>query len=222
MNKEEVNADSIWNSYVPIVTTAKPEGGFHSVVHITDEISEPREYLELLTVLNSATEEDTIIFNINCPGGRLDTTLMVVDAMHNTLANTIARITGEAASAATMIMLAVDNLECSDFGSAMVHYYSGGLYGKGNELKSRMDFEVKHMPRIVQSYYKGFLTKKEIKALIGGEDFYMDKEEIEARWEVVIDKRTKLALKAMSEEEEQGHLELLEYLETKGYTFSKQ
>jgi len=61
----------------------------------------------------------------------------------------------------------------SDF---MFHNYSGGVVGKGGEIKAR----VEHHSRVLEEFFyniivkKGFLTKKEFKKMLVGQDYWMD------------------------------------------------
>ena len=65
----------------------------------------------------------------------------------------------------------------SDF---MFHNYSGGAMGKGHELKAR----IKHISKTTKKFFKEiivdkkFLTKKEFKQMLNGQDFWMDAKEL--------------------------------------------
>ena len=219
---EKLPPIDLWDKYVPIISVDAGDGSFHTTVHIVDAIGEPRLYTELLSLLENAKEEDTIMFNLNTPGGRLDTTTMLIDALDTTLATTIGKITGEVASAGTMIAMAMDDLQTTPFGSMMIHNYSSGLFGKGNELKSRMDFETPHLAFIFHSVYKNFLSKKERLKVISGDDKYMAATEIDLRWAKVQGKRQK-AFDKMNVEAEKANTEaLLDHLANQGYTITKE
>ena len=114
----------VWDLYVPIVSN---KNTVH--VYLTDGIDEPSFYNELCHSLYCADESDTFYFHINTPGGMLDTTFMLLDAMRNSKAHIIGHLTGTVASAGTIIALTCDELICSDDLSWMSHYYSSMIGG---------------------------------------------------------------------------------------------
>ncbi len=65
----------------------------------------------------------------------------------------------------------------SDF---MFHNYSGGVFGKGGEIKAK----VIHADKKIKQFFKeiilkqGFLSKKEFKQMLLGKDFWMDAKEL--------------------------------------------
>jgi len=218
-NGKELNP--LWDSYVPIVTTSTPQG-LLSVIHIVNEIVAPKEYVEVISLLEAAKPEDVVIFNLNTPGGSLATTMMILDAMEVCDATLVARISGEVASAGTMIVMACDNIEIAKWGSLMIHNYSGGLYGKGHELKARLDFEHPHLTAFFHDLYRPFLSKKECNLILEGADKYMNATEIIERWGKVTKRREKQQEKALQEEQDSNTAGLVEYLGTLGYTVEKQ
>ena len=113
-----------WEKYVPILTN---KNTVH--VYLTDGIDEPSLYNELCHALYTADESDTFYFHINTPGGMLDTSFMLLDAMKNSKAHIIGHLTGTVASAGTIIALTCDELICSDDLSWMSHYYSSMIGG---------------------------------------------------------------------------------------------
>lgn len=207
----------IFSKHYPIVTTDKDDALIHTI-YIFDEICEPYEFAEIITLLDNAEPGDTVVFKLNTPGGRLDSTLSIIDAIASTKAHTIAEVSGDCASAGTMIALACDGLYVSEFAEFMCHNFSGGVGGKGHEIKARAEYILKNNADFMHSVYKKFLTKAEVELLIDGKDFYMGKKEVMERWEKVIAYRTKLIERAQKERQEARDAEVIEYLISKGYT----
>ena len=83
--------------------------------NLDEEIKKPSYYRNLIEVLNNATEQDLVVLNINSGGGNLDSAISIIDALRNTRANTLARISGSAYSAAGIIALSCQNLEVGEF-----------------------------------------------------------------------------------------------------------
>ena len=166
-----------WEKYVPILTN---KNTVH--VYLTDGIDEPSFYNELCHSLYCADESDTYTLHINTPGGMLDTTFMLLDAMRNSKAHIIGHLTGTVASAGTIIALTCDELICSDDLSWMSHYYSSMIGGKGNEIKARQEFTERTTSATFRRIHEGFFTKKEIEEMIDGKDFWLDEHEVRERW----------------------------------------
>lgn len=168
----------IWAKHVPIV-----EKDGTTFVYLNDEIEIPGLYSELIHNLYNATEDDSFAIIINNGGGVVETAVMLVDAINRTPATVNCLISGFAASAATIIALACDNLEIAEHSSFMVHNYSGGLGGKGHELKARQQFMDKALNNAFKSFYAGFLTEEEMQEVIDGKDFWFAPDEVRERWE---------------------------------------
>ena len=170
--------DSVWDKHIPIV-----KNGRETDVYITSEIVDPIEYNELCHVLRGASSKEVIRLHINTPGGRLDSATMIIDAVNQSDAYIIGVLSGTVASAGTMIALACDELECSSYLEFMIHYFSGGTGGKGNEIKAHSSFINKHMPMIFKKMYAGFLTETEIDDVIEGKDIWLNGDEVLERFE---------------------------------------
>ena len=166
-----------WDKYVPLITN---KNSTH--VYLTDGIDEPSFYNELCHNLYCADESDTFTLHINTPGGMLDTTFMLLDAMRNSKAHVIGHLTGTVASAGTIIALTCDELIASDDLAWMSHYYSAHIGGKGNEIKARQDFTERTTSATFRRIHEGFFTKKEIEEMIDGKDFWLDEHEVRERW----------------------------------------
>ena len=166
-----------WDRYVPII-----ENKTATHVYLTDGIDEPSFYNQLCHSLYCADESDTCYLHINTPGGMLDTTFMLLDAMRNSKAHIIGHLTGTVASAGTIIALTCDDLVCSDDLAWMSHYYSAHIGGKGNEIKARQDFTERTTSATFRRIHEGFFTKKEIEEMIDGKDFWLDEIEVRERW----------------------------------------
>ena len=170
--------ESIWEDHVPIA-----RNGREIDVYIMTEIVNPIEYSELCHLLRNANSKEVIRIHINTPGGRLDSATMIIDAITESDAYIIGVLSGSVASAGTMIALACDELECSSYLEFMIHYFSGGTGGKGNEIKAHSNFIDKHMPMVFKKIYAGFLSDKEIEDMIEGKDVWLNGDEVLERFE---------------------------------------
>lgn len=174
---QNTKPDSVWDLYVPII-----ESKTTTHAYLTSGIDEPSFYNQLCHSLYCAGESDTFYLHINTPGGMLDTTFMLLDAIRNSKAHVIGHLTGTVASAGTIIALTCDDLICSDDLAWMSHYYSAHIGGKGNEIKARQDFTERTTSATFRRIHEGFFTKKEIEEMINGKDFWLDEHEVRERW----------------------------------------
>ena len=176
MNIEKLlnpSSNDVWSNYVPIISDKN-----HTTAYLTNTIEEPSEYNELCFRLKSASPAEIFTLVINTPGGILDSALMLVDAIKTSKAKVIAQISGTVASAGTIITLACNEVEVAPHTAFMIHNYSGGLVGKGHELKAHQEFVDANLHNSFTDLYKGFLTPSEIKKVIDGKDYWMNRDEV--------------------------------------------
>lgn len=167
----------IWDLDVPII-----KDGDEIHVYIHDEIQEPSVYNELSWMLLKAKKKDHFIIHLNTLGGLLDAANLIVDSLSKTKANTTAVLTGTVASAGTIIALTCKNIEVANNVAWMTHNYSGGIAGKGHEMKAHQKFVDKNLNDYFKTIHAGFFTDDEINDIIDGKDMWLGKEEILERW----------------------------------------
>ena len=174
------DATRIWDLPVPIVVDKDTNT---TSVYITNAIEEPQLYNELCYLLATATAWETFRIHINTPGGVIDSAFMIANAIKDSKANVIGHLSGTVASVGTVISMACDHLEVTPHLSFMIHNYSGGMQGKGHEMKARQKFTDDHLSEAFSYFYKGFLTDEEMEKVIEGTDLWMGTEEVQDRWE---------------------------------------
>lgn len=171
-------------------------------IFIDRAIGYPEEYRDEMLLLEQAAPEDDVRIIINSPGGRLDSGLMLINGIRGCQATVTAHI-HEAGSMATGIALACDNWALGDFSYFMLHNASYGLVGKHHEVESEGKFMNKYVDSFIKSMYSGFLTPAELKKLHGGEDFWIDRDELEDRLLKYADYRQKQDEKAARDMQKQ-------------------
>lgn len=154
---------------------------FRYVIRINDVIGEPYEWTQEVSAIQNATANDIIHIYINSPGGSLYTTTEILSAMLQTEAHVITEITGECSSAATLIFLAGHEYRVSDDASWMSHQASYGMSGKEHEIYDSVVHSRKVLQRLMNKYYKDFLTEEEMQQMFEGKDFYFDADQIMER-----------------------------------------
>lgn len=175
--KELLNQNNdVWSNYVPIISDKN-----NTVAYLTDSIDEPSTYNELCFKLKTASHAEVFTLVINTPGGYIDSAVMLVDAIKSSKAKVIAEISGTVASAGTVITLACDEVNIADHTAFMIHNYSASIGGKGHEMKAHQEFVDKNLNNSFKTFYKGFLTPKEMDQVIDGKDLWMGKDEVLGR-----------------------------------------
>jgi ATP-dependent protease ClpP protease subunit len=179
---------------------SRPIASLHEL-YLSGEIESPENYIEWFQTIRHATQADVIKIYINSAGGSIDTTIQMLRALSETEATVVTSIEGMCASAATMIFLQGDSFEVSEYSMLMIHTYSGGVLGKGNEIHSQALFERKWSMDLMRKIYEDFLTTEEIDRVIDGVDLWMDGSEVIKR----LNNRGKALKKKRSAAAKSGH-----------------
>lgn len=172
------NSGSVWDEYVPITTEGRTTNAY-----LSDGIAEPAAYNELCHKLAQAYPGDTFIIHLNTPGGMIDSAAMLREAILNSKATTVAKLTGTVASAGTMIALACDELVLSRNLAFMCHEISvSGISGKFSDIKNMQAFYEKEFARLTADVYTGFLTPEEVASLHTGKELWFNEYEVAEKW----------------------------------------
>ncbi len=63
----------------------------------------------------------------------------------------------------------------------MVHYFTKGMYGKGNELEANAEFTKTFYRKFFKKMYRHFMTEEEIMKTIDGKDYYFNQQQVAKR-----------------------------------------
>lgn len=174
----ESQKHSVWDEYVPIIHSARVID-----VYLTDAIAAPANYNQFVHTLDKAHPGDTVNLFVNNGGGSVDAAFMIADAISRSEAHVVARISGTVASAATMIILACDELVVAPFTQWMSHNYSYGTQGSGSQVKEYVNFTDRELTAAVKTIYAGFLTDPEMKSIsTDDKELWFGAAEVEERW----------------------------------------
>jgi ATP-dependent Clp protease, protease subunit len=118
---------------------------------------------------------ERITLMINSPGGRVDSCLMLIDAMKTSSIPVDTFCTGLAASCGILTLMAGEHRMSSSTAQIMSHQYAAGSSGKEHELYGRMkSFE--HTSEWMETHYAectGLSVKKIRKDLLGPTDVWL-------------------------------------------------
>ena len=163
---------------------AIPNAGHKFIVSITDDFDEPRYYDEVIALLASASEDDTIIWNINSKGGFVDTLQMLLGWKAMCQAKQVHVLCGDASSCASAFFLSeADEYIVSEGATLFIHEFQVGNRGTNSNVVRRVEHTTKENERFVRETYKDFLdeSKGEIDEVLRGVEFYFNAAEIRQR-----------------------------------------
>ena len=122
---------------------------------------------------------ERITLLINSPGGRVDSCLMLIDAMKSSTIPVDTFATGLAASCGVLTLMAGENRMASASAQIMSHQYAAGSGGKEHELFGRMKSFQQTSDWMVEHYKKctGLSEKKIRKYLLSPTDHWLTAEE---------------------------------------------
>lgn len=177
-------------------------------------VEEEEYYSELLHVLRVATPSDVIHLHISSPGGYVSTMTQILHNMEVCQAEIVGHLEGICHSAATFIFLGCDNWVINPDAMLLFHAISSGTFGESHKMVADAEATHEWGKRLAKRYYSPFLTKKEIKKLINGKDFWMFGDEVLERLQnnVIphLEKEQQDAEDALREETRKQLLELAE------------
>lgn len=150
-------------------------------IPIDEEFKAPIYYRQVCRAIKDTSPSDTIEFEINSSGGRLDGLVALLAAMNSTEASTQANIFGNCHSAASMLALNCDNITVSPFSTMLVHYISFGTYGKVSDIKKYTSHIDKVAEKLFRDTYLNFLTEEEIEKCLDGHELWLDSDGINQR-----------------------------------------
>ena len=171
------------NDTVPFSCYVRSKETYEFVIPVIGPIEYSHDFLEAVAMIEQAEEKDTIILKLNSPGGSLSAIDYLLQALSFTEAHVHADISGELASAATLIMEHVDSFNISDNTMILIH---NAVYGEGGKVKDVFDavmFNDAMNKKLLDRYYKYMFSEEEMEQLYSGKQFYMDNTQYLERFE---------------------------------------
>jgi ATP-dependent protease ClpP protease subunit len=172
-----------------------PGKTFH--IYLLDEIQFPKEYINIIHTIKTASPHDIIYMYLNTPGGYLDTGVQLISAMRASQAHVITVLEGTVASLGALLFLCGDEFIVNPHILLMIHNHSGGQWGKGHEYLAKAEATAKWFETIARDVYRDFLTEDELKEMLDGKDFWLQTEDVKKR----LERKIKAVNKRMKEKE---------------------
>ena len=149
--------------------------------YLSGFIEVPTSYVKMIYSITTAGMDETIIIHLNTAGGDLSTGIQLINAMKYSQAHIICSLEGEAYSLGSLIFLAADEFLVHDNSTMMIHNFSGGIYGKGNEQVQQLEATIKWFNNLARDYYLPFISEKELTDILKGEDLWLQTDDIRKR-----------------------------------------
>lgn len=99
-------------------------------------------------------QTDRIDLHVNSPGGIVFDAVAMYEALRSHPAQVVAHVDGLAASAASVLIMAADQIEIATGGRIMVHDARGGVWGSPDEIRAHADL-VESISNDIAGFYAG-------------------------------------------------------------------
>ena len=176
--KHMLQQKNVWEEYVPIVES---DNGLD--IYLFESVNAPAVYAEMYHKLLHLPEDKTATIHINNRGGYEQGASTICEALRNTKAKTVGKLSGLVASAATIITMECDDITVAPDTMFMIHESSfDNLGGKFSDMKSFQDFYNNHTRATSKASYLGFLTEEEIERIHNGKELWFNADEVLTRW----------------------------------------
>jgi|SRR5271157_490825 len=149
--------------------------------YLSSAIEEPEKYVDMIHRIQTASADEIVYVHLNTPGGHLDTGVQIINTIQSSQAHIIVSIEGNCHSLGTLIFLAADEFIVHDNCLMMIHNFSGGTFGKGNEQQSQLEAQIKWFNTLARKLYVPFLSADEYERIVRGEDIWLQSDEIRKR-----------------------------------------
>lgn len=165
---EVINNDDIFKIY------KRPTITHETHIYLGEYIDSQSRYFELFNELDNAGKKDKIYFHLNNYGGDVATGAQLIHKIHDCDATVLMCVEGPVYSMGSILALAGDVIpKVSPHVFFMFHDYSGGEYGKGNEMHHSITNFQHYFRDLLMDVCCPFLTKKEVRTIMKGEDLYV-------------------------------------------------
>ena len=123
--------------------------------------------------LAGVTAADEVEIEINSPGGNVVQGVEMANLIKNCPAHTVAHVIGVAASMASVIVCACDEIEMEEASFMMIHDPWGAAIGNADEMRKQAGV-LDQMKAVIMSFYRGKFdrTPEELAALMSDETWY--------------------------------------------------
>jgi ATP-dependent protease ClpP protease subunit len=132
------------------------------LVFIDDDITDPRNYRDVIHCLATCSENDSVNLLVNSSGGRTDSIWQIIEAMKGCRGDVSVTVIGAAYSAASMLACMAPECYIADSAEFMLHTAHYGSIGTVPNVKGQTEFATRQINKLLDQAYTGFLSDKEL------------------------------------------------------------
>jgi ATP-dependent protease ClpP protease subunit len=132
----------------------------------------------IINKLQGAGPDDVLEFHIASRGGEVDELVQFYNLCNTMFHGRVTTFANHAYSAGAWAFLMGTDRIAYEHTSFMLHSYAGGFGGKRQDLLDHMEHEDRRLNTFLMGTLKDYFSKKELKKMNKGKDFWMNTEEM--------------------------------------------
>ena len=132
----------------------------------------------IISRLQNSNPGDILEFHISSRGGVIDELLELYNLCNTLFHGNVTTYCNHGYSAGAMAFLFGAERGIYEHSDWMMHSWSGGFGGKRDDVLTHMKHEDKRLAKFFNNIMLPYFTKKELKDMQGGKDFWMDSTEM--------------------------------------------
>lgn len=161
-------------------------------VHIDETFKTPRQFRDLVQTLDQARKGDVVEIKLSTDGGALHAVLPLIAAIANTEAVVFVHAVSDVASAGTFLLMMAHDVFINPYVTVMFHQVSFGAFGQGNHVNDRVSHVMESSSNLLRDMYRDFFSEDELQQMLGGKEFWLTKEQFDARYAMRREKHAKM------------------------------
>lgn len=152
-------------------------------VNVDEDFTHPRQFEDIVDILEDANEGDYMVINLTTNGGALHAILPLLGAMQQTACHVHIHACSDVASAGTFLLLRAHSISMNDYITVMFHNINFGAAGTGHNVAIQVAHTMKSSERLVRDMYSDFFSEKDLEKIFTGTEMYLSKDEFIQRYE---------------------------------------
>lgn len=132
----------------------------------------------IINALQGAKPEDILELHISSNGGFVHELIELYNLIDTTFYKSVTTYCNHGYSAGAMAFLLGEERVIYENSDWMMHSYSGGFVGKRDDMLTHLEHEDKRLQKFFNKIMEPYFTKKELKKMQKGKDFWMSSEEM--------------------------------------------
>ncbi len=154
-------------------------GGYNLYKLFIGDFSEQGHGLQrIINKLQGAKPEDALELHISSHGGFVHELLELYNLIDTVFYKSVVTYCNHGYSAGAMASLLGEERVVYEHSDWMMHSYSGGFIGKRDDMLTHLEHEDKRLQKFFNNIMSPYFTKKELKKMQKGKDFWMSSEEM--------------------------------------------